>query len=117
MDDSSSRAYEWNFHGGAPAAGDPRLDVIELGPLRGRRAVTLGLVEIARRDVAVLVASSVCHGGLRDHARALDDVLRILERVARLPADPATDYAGTPPGGVSPLAEPLEVNHPFPLRE
>lgn len=97
--------------------GDPICDLIELGPLRGRRAVTLALVEMGRRDVMTLVGAPVWHRGLRDNARSLDDVLRILERVARLPADPATDYAGTPPGGVSPLAEPPEVNHLFPLRE
>ena len=97
--------------------GDPICDLIELGSLRGRRAVTLALVEMARRDVAVLVASRVCHGGLRDHARAIDDALRLLERVARLPADAATDYVGAAPGGVSPLAGPSKENHTFPLRE
>ena len=85
-------------------AGDPRCDVIESGPLRGRRAVTLGMVQALRQDAAALGRELVGIDGLRarfarERARSIEHTLRILERVARLPADPATDYAGSAPGG------------------
>ena len=78
------------------STGDPRRDVIESGPLRGRRAVTLGMVELARQDAAALAADLVGFEGLRDRARSIEQVLGILERIARLPADPSTDYNATP---------------------
>ena len=76
--------------------GDPSRDVIESGPLRGRRAVTLGMVEMARQDAAALAADLLGFEGLRDRARLIEQVLGLLERVARLPADPSTDYNATP---------------------
>ncbi len=101
MVDFPSRAYQWDFHGGAPAGGDPRLDMIESGPLRGRRAVTLGMVQALRQDAAALARELVGIEGLRarfarDRVRSIAQTLRILHRVARLPADPATDYRGAP---------------------
>jgi len=82
----------------------PSSDVIELGNLRGRRAVTLGLVQAIRRDNDRLCCDLVRFSGIegkfaRDRCRSIEDALRMLERVARLPADPATDYAGTAPRG------------------
>ena len=89
--------------------GDPRCDVIESGPLRGRRAVTLGIVRATRAEVAKLAGDLVHFAGIegkfaRDRVRSIDAALRALDRVARLPADPATDYAGAAPGGGSDLA-------------
>jgi hypothetical protein len=102
MVDFFSRAYQWDFPGEAPAEGDPRRDVIESGPLRGRRAVTLGMVEALRQDAAALARELVGIEGLRgrfarERVRSIEHTLRNLERVARLPADPATDYAGRTP--------------------
>ena len=96
MVDFFPRVYQGVFHGGAPTTGDPRSDVIEMGPLRGRRAVTLGMVEMARQDAAALAADLLGFEGLRDRARLIEQVLGLLERVARLPADPSTDYNATP---------------------
>ncbi len=84
------------------SAGDPRRDVIESGPLRGRRAATLGMVEALRQDAAALARELVGIEGLRarfarERTTSIEHTLRILERVARLPADPATDYAGRTP--------------------
>ncbi len=100
MADFFSRAYQWDFPGEAPAEGDPRRDVLESGPLRGRRAVTLAMVTVARQDVATLACD--LDAGLpdriaRDRVRSIEHTLRHLERVARLPADPATDYRGEAP--------------------
>ena len=99
MVDFFSRAYQGDFHGNAPAAGDPRLDMIESGPLRGRRAVTLGMVEALRQDAAALARELVGIEGLRgrfarERVRSIEHTLSILHRVARLPAEPATDYQG-----------------------
>lgn len=85
-------------------SGDPRRDAIESGPLRGRRAVTLGIVKAIREESALLSRQLSRFGGIegkfaRDRARSIEHVLRELERVARLPADPATDYQGPPAGG------------------
>jgi hypothetical protein len=104
MVDFFSRADQWDFHGSGPAEGDPRLDVIESGPLRGRRAVMLGMVKVTRQDVAALARELGGIEGLpgrfaRDRVRSIEHTLRILERVARLPADPATDYVGGPGRG------------------
>jgi hypothetical protein len=90
-------------------AGDPRCDVIESGSMRGRRAVTLGIVRATRAEVAKLAGDLVRFGGIegkfaRDRARSIEAALGALERVARLPADPATDYAGPAPGGGGDLA-------------
>jgi hypothetical protein len=84
------------------AAGDPRRDVIESGPLRGRRAVTLGMAQALRQDAAALARDLGAVEGLtgkfaRDRVRSIEHTLRILERVARLPVDPATDYRGATP--------------------
>lgn len=86
-------------------SGDPRLDAIESGPLRGRQAVTLGIVKGLREHVAEHVRElrrfEGIHGKFaRDRARSIEHVLRVLEQVARLPADPGTDYRGDPGGGV-----------------
>jgi hypothetical protein len=86
------------------AAGDPRRDVIESGPLRGRRAATLGMVRVLRQDAAALARELVGIEGLRgrfarERVRSIEHTLRILERVARLPADAATDYGGGPHRG------------------
>lgn len=83
-------------------SGDPRLDMIESGPLRGRQAVTLGMVQALREHVAEHVRElrrfEGVHGKFaRDRARTIEHVLGELERVARLPVDPATDYRGTTP--------------------
>lgn len=98
--------------------GDPRCDVIESGPLRGRRAVTLGMVKAIREDAALLARELVGIGGLRvrfarERARSIEHTLRILERVARLPADPSTDYAGGTPGAGAILPSTSEENHTF----
>ncbi len=82
--------------------GDPCLDMIESGPLRGRRAATLGMVEALRQDAAALARELVGIEGLRgrlirERVRSIEHTLRNLERVARLPADPATDYRGPTP--------------------
>jgi hypothetical protein len=102
MVDFRSRAYQWDFHGGAPAAGDPRRDVIVSGAARGRQAVNLAILKGLRAHVAEhfreLRRFEGVHGKFaRDRARTIDHVLRTLERVARLPADPATDYRGPTP--------------------
>jgi hypothetical protein len=81
------------------AAGDPRLDVLQSGPLRGRQAVTLGMVKATRQAVAALARELGAVEGLagkfaRDRVRSIEHTLSILERVARLPADPAADYTG-----------------------
>lgn len=81
---------------------DPVLDAIESGPLRGRRAVTLGIVKALREDAALLSCDLRTFEGIvgkfsRDRIRSIEHTLRILERVARLPADPATDYRGPTP--------------------
>lgn len=83
---------------------DPRHDAIGSGPLRGRQAVTLGMVKAIREHVAEHVRElrrfEGIHGKFaRDRARSIEATLRTLERVARLPADPATDYRGGGPGG------------------
>ena len=93
------------------AAGDPRLDRIESGSLRGRRAVNLailrGLREHAAEHVRELRRFEGIHGKFaRDRARTIVHVLRVLERVARLPADPATDYQGDPGGGSALAGDP-----------
>lgn len=85
---------------------DPRHDAIGSGPLWGRRAVTLGIVKAIREDAALLARDLRQFDGIvgkfaRDRARSIEHTLRILERVARLPADAATDYQG---GGVNPAA-------------
>ena len=87
-------------------SGDPRLDAIESGPHRGRQAVTLAIVHDLREHVAEHVRElrrfEGVHGKFaRDRARSIEHVLRTLERVARLPADPATDYRGDPLGGTA----------------
>ncbi len=102
MVDFSSRAYEWDFPGRAPAEGNPCCDVIESGPLRGRRAVTLGMVEALRQDAAALARDLAAVEGLpgrfaRERVESIEHTLRILERVARLPADPETDYRSATP--------------------
>ena len=84
------------------ASADPRLDVIESGPLRGRQAVNLAILKGLREHVAEHVRElrrfEGVHGKFaRDRARTIEHVLRTLERVARLPADPATDYRGPTP--------------------
>ena len=84
--------------------GDPRTDMIESGPLRGRQAVNLAILRGLREHVAEHVRElrrfEGIHGKFaRDRARTIEHVLRDLERVARLPADPATDYQGGGPGG------------------
>jgi hypothetical protein len=76
--------------------------MIESGPLRGRRVVTLGMVEATRQDVAALARELVGIEGLRgrsarERVRSIEHTLRILERVARLPADPNADYLGGRP--------------------
>ncbi len=86
------------------AAGDPRRDVLQWGPLRGRQAVTLGMVKATRQDVAALARELVGIEGLRgrfarERVRSIEHTLRILERVARLPADAATDYGSGPHRG------------------
>ena len=104
MVDFFSRADQWDFPGEAPAAGDPRRDVIESGAARGRQAVNLAILKGLREHVAEHVRElrrfEGIHGKFaRDRARAIEHVLRELERVARLPADPATDYQGATPWG------------------
>ena len=79
--------------------GAPRRDVIESGPARGRQAVNLAILKGLREHVAEHVRElrrfEGIHGKFaRDRARTIEHVLRELERVARLPADPATDYQG-----------------------
>ncbi len=80
-------------------SGDPRLDMIEAGPLRGRQAVTLGMVKALRQDAAALSRDlgRAADKLTRLRLRSIEQTLGILERVARLPADPATDYRGTTP--------------------
>lgn len=82
-------------------SGDPRRDMIESGLYRGRQAVTLAIVHDLRDQVAEHVRElrrfEGVHGKFaRDRARSIEHVLRELERVARLPVDPATDYRGAP---------------------
>jgi hypothetical protein len=81
--------------------GDPRHDLIESGAARGRQAVNLAILKGLREHVAAhaqeLRRFEGIHGKFaRDRARSIEQTLRILERVARLPADPATDYRGAP---------------------
>lgn len=88
--------------GAGQAGADPRLDTVEVGALRGRQAVTLGLLRAIREHLAEHVRElrrfEGIHGKFaRDRARTIDDALRTLERVACLPADPATDYRGPNP--------------------
>ena len=102
MDDEKAPDYIRDFRSAALAEGDPRRDVLQSGPLRGRRAVTLGMVEALRQDAAALARELVGIEGLRgrfarERVRSIEHTLRNLERVARLPADPATDYAGRTP--------------------
>lgn len=102
MVDFFSRAEQWDSFGEASAEGDPRRDVLQSGRLRGRRAVTLGIVEVLRKDAAALARELVGIEGLRgrfarERVRSIEHTLRNLERVAGLPADPATDYAGRTP--------------------
>jgi hypothetical protein len=85
-------------------AGDPRCDVIESGPLRGRRAVMIGIVQALRQDAAALGRELVGIEGLRarfarERVGSIELTLRNLALVARLPADPATDYVGAAPRG------------------
>lgn len=82
-------------------SGDPRRDVLESGPLRGRRAVMLGMVKALREDTALLSRDlgRITDKFTRLRLRSIEHTLRNLERVARLPADPATDYRGAAPGG------------------
>lgn len=79
--------------------GDPRTGMIESGPLRGRQAVTLGMVKALREDAALLSSDlrRITDKFTRLRLRAIVHTLRMLERVARLPADPATDYRGPTP--------------------
>jgi len=88
-------------------SGDPRRDVLESGPLRGRQAVTLGMVKALREDAALLSRDlgRITDKFTRLRLRSIEHTLRNLERVARLPADPATDYQGDPGGGAR-LGEP-----------
>ncbi len=88
-------------------SGDPRRDVLESGPLRGRRAVTLGMVKALREDAALLSRDlgHITDKFTRLRLRSIEHTLRNLERVARLPADPTTDYQGDPGGGAR-LGEP-----------
>lgn len=86
------------------AAGDPRLDRIESGQAYGRQAVNLAILRALREHVAEHVRElrrfEGVHGKFaRDRARSIHHVLRTLERMAHLPADPATDYQGDPGGG------------------
>lgn len=97
--------------------GDPRRDAIESGPLCGRQAVNLAILKGLREHVAEHVRElrrfEGVHGKFaRDRARTIEKVLRELERVARLPVDPATDYRG-PPGGAANLVDPRDENQVF----
>ena len=79
--------------------GDSRRDVIASGAARGRQAVNLAILKGLREHVSEHVRElrrfEGIHGKFaRDRARTIEHVLRELERVARLPADPATDYQG-----------------------
>lgn len=78
---------------------NPRTDTIESGPLRGRRAVTLGMVKALREDAALLSRDLgwITDKFTRLRLRSIIHTLRMLERVARLPADPTTDYRGPTP--------------------
>jgi hypothetical protein len=83
-------------------SGDPRRDAIESGAARGRQAVNLAILKGLREHVAAHVQElrrfEGIHGKFaRDRARSIEHVLRELERVARLPVDPATDYRGPTP--------------------
>jgi hypothetical protein len=110
MMEKMAHIYKGGFDSAPPErrpTGDPRLDVIESGPLRGRHAVTLGMVKATRQDAAALARELVGNEGLwarfaRDRVRSIERTLSILERVARLPADPATDYVGGPGRGSTP---------------
>ncbi len=102
MDDEKAPDYIRDFRSAALAEGDPRRDVLQSGPLRGRRAVTLGIVEVLRQDAAAVARELVGIEGLRarnarERVGSMEITLLHLERVARLPADPATDYAGPTP--------------------
>jgi hypothetical protein len=82
--------------------GDPKHDLIVSGAARGRQAVNLAILKGLREHVAEHVRElrrfEGVHGKFaRDRARTIEHVLRTLERVARLPADPATDYVGEAP--------------------
>jgi hypothetical protein len=79
-------------------SGDPRRDMIESGLHRGRQAVTLAMVKAIREDAAVLSRGLGRSADklIRLRLRSIEQTLRILHRVARLPADPATDYQGAP---------------------
>jgi hypothetical protein len=99
MDQKKGPDHIRDFRSAASAEGDPRRDVIESGPLRGRRAATLGMVRVLRQDAAALARELVGIEGLRgsfarERVGSIEHTLRILERVARLPADPTTDYTG-----------------------
>jgi hypothetical protein len=62
------------------------------------------MVKALRQDVAALARELVGIEGLRarfarERVGSIELTLRNLALVARLPADPATDYAGAAPGG------------------
>jgi hypothetical protein len=102
MEEKKASSNKRDFRSAASAEGDPRCDVLQSGPLRGRRAVTLGIVGALRQDAAALARELVGIEGLRgrfarERVRSIEHTLRNLEHVARLPADPATDYAGRTP--------------------
>jgi hypothetical protein len=102
MDEKKAPSNKRGFRSADSAEGDPRRDVLQSGPLRGRRAVTLGIVAALRQDAAALARDLVGIDGLRgrfarERVRSIEHTLRNLERVARLPADPATDYTGRTP--------------------
>jgi hypothetical protein len=68
-------------------------DVLEMGPLRGRREITLQLARTLRgqaKQLAAMLADT-------DHkrlARSIERTAGTLERLAQLPADPSSDYRG-----------------------
>jgi len=68
-------------------------DVLEMGPLRGRREITVELTRTLREQAKQLAAMLTD----RDHkrlARSLAKTAGTLERLAQLPADPSSDYRG-----------------------
>ena len=56
------------------------------------------MVKALREDAALLSRDlgRTADKLIRLRLRSMQHMLRILDRVARLPADPATDYRGTP---------------------
>jgi hypothetical protein len=60
------------------------------------------MVQALQQDAAALARELVGIEGLRarfarERVGSIQSTLRILERVARLPVDPATDYTGAAP--------------------